>query len=367
MPGKRTETLKVNFGPQHPSTHGVLYIKAELDGEMVKEAKPQLGYLHRAIEKLAENRQYHQSIPGMDRCDYISPYFNELAYMMSVEKLADIKVPERAQYLRVILCELNRITSHQIAVGSFFNDVGAFYTPFLYHMADREKLLDLWEEISGSRMLPNFLRFGGLREDAPEGWLGRVVEFCDFLETRLVELQAIQESEIFEYRTRGVAAITAEEAINIGVTGPILRATGFNRDIRRDIPYLVYDKLDFNVITAKTGDLRACYEVRIGEMYESCKIIKQAVKDIPEGPVRTKVPSPFTPPKGDAFVPIESAKGEMGAYVVSDGTDKPYRMKLRAPSFANLRALEEMARDWKIADLIVILGNIDIVLGDVDR
>jgi NADH-quinone oxidoreductase subunit D len=367
MTGKKTETLKVNFGPQHPSTHGVLYVKVELDGETIVEAKPQLGYLHRAVEKLSENRYYHHAIPALDRCDYLTPIFNEVAYCMAVEKLAGIKVPERAEYLRVILSELNRITSHQLFAGFFLADLGTMFTPLMYSLGDRESLLELWNEVSGSRMFPNFIRIGGVREDTPEGWLAKLIELLDQFEVTTEKLHNLIENEIFKARTSNIVNLTTEQAINTGITGPMLRATGFDWDLRRDEPYSIYDRFDFNVITAQGGDLRAMYDVRMLEIEESIKIIRQAIKQIPEGPVLTKVPSPLKPEKGDAYAKIESPKGELGIYVVSDGTDKPYRMKVRAPSFVNLRSLEDMARGWKIADFIVILGVIDIVLGDVDR
>lgn len=367
MPGKRTQTLKLNVGPQHPSTHGVLYLHTELDGEVIKKAEPDLGYLHRGIEKLSENRYYHWAIPALDRCDYICPFLNEVAYCMAVEKLADIKVPERAEYIRIILMELTRVTSHEIWIGTFLNDLGAFYTPFLYSIRDREKILDLIEAISGSRMFPNFIRFGGIREDIPEGWLDKVIEFCDYMDSVLGDFKNLIESEVFAVRTKGVGHLTSKRLINTGITGPLLRSTGFDWDLRRDEPYSIYDRFDFNVITAKDGDLRAVYDVRFGEIYESLKIIRQAVKDIPEGPVRNKAASPLKPPKGEVYLKIETAKGELGIYIVSDGSEKPYRLKLRTPSFSNLRILQDIVKDWKIADLIVMAGAIDIVLGDVDR
>ncbi|RJQ32712.1 MAG: NADH-quinone oxidoreductase subunit D [Actinobacteria bacterium] len=367
MPGAKTDTIKLNIGPQHPSTHGVLYIKAELDGEIVKNAEPQLGYLHRAIEKLSENRYYHQALPAVDRCDYLCPNLNELVYCMAVEKLAGIKVAERAEYIRVIMAELHRITGHMVWAGSLVNDLGAMFTPLLYSVRDREKLLDLVEKISGSRMFPNYNRFGGVKLDIPEGWLQDVLNYIDIQEKNLVDFRNLVESEIFDVRTKGVAKLTTKQAINFGLTGPLLRATGFDWDLRRDEPYSIYDRFDFNVITEKDGDLRAIYNVRIAEVTESFKIIRQAVKDIPAGPICNKVPSPLRPDKGDCYVRIESSKGELGVYLVSDGSDKPYRLKLRTPSFCNLRAVQELVKDYKLADLIAIVGSIDIVLGDVDR
>jgi NADH-quinone oxidoreductase subunit D len=345
----------------------VLYVKAKLDGEIIKEAYPVLGYLHRGIEKLAENRYYHQGIPNLDRLDYLCGFMNELPYVMAVEKLNNIKVPERAEYIRVILGELTRITGHQMWVGSFLNDLGALYTPFLYQVRDREKLLDLQEEIGGQRMTPNYFRFGGVKDDVPDGWLKKLSEFCDYEENALIDHHKLIESEIFHYRTKGVGKITSKQAINMGITGPLLRSTGVSWDLRRDDPYSIYDRFDFNVITAKDGDLRAAYDVRMAEIEESIKIIRQAIKDIPEGPVCTKVPSPLRPDKGDVYAKIETNKGELGVYLVSDGSDKPYRVKYRAPCFCNLRIFEDIVVGGKVADLIVIGANIDLVMGDVDR
>lgn len=363
-----TETILVNFGPQHPSTHGVLHVMAEISGEQVVAVKPIVGYLHRGIEKIAENRTYPQVQVLCDRMDYISAFATEMAYCRAVEKLAGIEVPERAEYIRTLFAELVRLASHLIWFGTYANDLGA-WTPLLYAMLDREYILDFFEETAGSRMMPNYFRFGGVREDLPEGLLEKVHRYIDeYFFKQLDDYEGlVTGNEIFVSRTKGINPITTEQAIEWGLTGPLLRATGAPRDLRKDDPYSIYDKLDFKVCVAEGGDCFARYRVRMDEMRESAKMILQVIDKMPEGEIRSKVPKVLKPPEGEAYVRTESPRGELGVYVVSDGTNKPYRVHFRSPAYINLSALPRLAIGWKVADMIAIIGSIDIVLGEVDR
>jgi NADH-quinone oxidoreductase subunit D len=363
----KTQELHVNFGPQHPSMHGVLFLKVKLDGEVMTNIDPVLGYLHRSMEKIFENRTYAQGIAIIDRSDYLSAYFNEYAYILPIEKLMDIDVPERAQYLRVLMMELNRIASHIFFYGTFGIDIGAT-TPILYSFREREKLMDLFELVSGYRMHPNYFRVGGVKEDVPEEFLEGTVKFCDELNGWLEEYHSLLSgNEIFHMRSRGVGKITTEQAINLGITGPLLRSTGFKWDIRKDDPYSIYDRFDFDIPTGKRGDVYDAYWLRFAEVEQSLKIIRQVLSKLPDGPVKAKVPLNVRPPKGEAYARIESPRGELAVYLVSDGSDKPYRAKVRAPSFVNLQLVPDMMKGQMIADCIALLAIIDPVMGEVDR
>ncbi len=364
----RTEPFVLNMGPVHPSTHGVFRMRVTLDGEVVADMDPVFGYLHRGIEKLAEERTFKGFIPLTDRLDYISPMSNNLAYCMAVEKLAGIKVPERAEYLRVILAEMQRIANHLIAAGSFFNDCGAYFTPFLYMFREREKLLDLFEMVSGQRLTYNFIRIGGLSQDVPEEFLPALNLFIEQMPAHIAEYEKLlNENEVVLARAKGVGVLTKEQAINCSITGPVLRATGVKWDLRKADPYSVYDRFDFDVPTGTNGDCYDRYRVRIEEMKQSLRIIEQAVKQLPSGPIKNNVSIFMHPPAGEAYTHIESPKGELGFYLVSDGGVAPYRCHVRPTSLINLTALRDMVVGWKIADLIVSFGSIDICLGEVDR
>lgn len=363
----KTEGLTVNFGPQHPSTHGVLVLRMVLDGELVIGAEPLIGYLTRTIEKIFENRTYLQGIAITDRLDYLSGVQNELAFILPIEKLMDIDVPERAQYIRVITSELYRISSHLLSYGTFGLDAGAI-SPFVYSFREREKILDIIEMAMGYRLHPNYFRVGGVKEDVTDEFLKYSVRFCEELPGWLEEYNGLLTgNEIFQMRTRKVGKISQEFAINAGITGPLLRSTGLKWDLRKDDPYSIYDRFDFDVPVGEEGSCFDAYFVRLREMAESAKIILQAISKLPDGPVRAKVPFNVRPPAGEAFARIESSRGEFGVYMVSDGSDRPYRAKVRAPSFMNLAQLPEMLKGWLVADSIVLIGAFDPVMGEVDR
>ncbi|MBF8303816.1 MAG: dehydrogenase subunit [Dehalococcoidia bacterium] len=364
----RTESFVINFGPLHPSTHGVFRLRATLDGEVIVDLEPVFGYLHRGIEKLAEGYTYKQSICLTDRLDYLASMSNNLGYVMAVEKLAGIAVPERAEYLRVILAELQRIASHLVAVGAFVNDCGAFQTPILYMFREREKILDLFEMACGQRLTYNYMRFGGLSQDVPEEFLPALKKFIDQMPGYIDEYdQLIAENEILIARARGVGILPREMAISSSASGPVLRASGVSWDIRKADPYSIYPRFEFDIPTATAGDCYDRYWVRIKEMRQSVRIIKQAMEQLPQGPVTTKVSLNLKPPAGEAYAHVEAPKGELGFYLVSDGTDKPYRWHVRAPSLLNLTSLRDMCIGWKVADAIIIFGSIDITMGEVDR
>ena len=364
----KTEPVMINFGPQHPSTHGVFRMRITFDGEVIVDMEPIFGYLHRGIEKLAESRTYTQNIPYTDRLDYLASMSNNFAYVMAVEKLAGIAVPERAEYLRVIMAELMRIASHLIAVGALLNDMGAFFTPFMYMFREREKILDLFEMVCGQRLTYNYMRVGGVSHDIPEEFLPAVKRFIDEMPGFVDEYdQLIAENEIVLARTKGVGILPVELAINASASGPVLRASGVKWDIRRADPYSVYDRFDFEIPTGKMGDAYDRYWVRIQEMRQSTRIVKQAMGQLPVGEVRAKVPATFRPPQGEAYSHIEGPKGELGFYLVSDNSPNPYRFKVRAPSLINLTVLRDLCLGWKLADAIVIFGSIDICMGEVDR
>ena len=364
----RTEPITINLGPQHPSTHGVFRLRVTFDGEIVVDAEPVLGYLHRGSEKLAESRTFVQVVTLTDRMDYTSSMTNNQAYVLTVEKLAGIAVPERAQYIRVISAELSRISSHLMATGFLLNDLGAFATPLMYCFRERERILDLFEMLCGARITLSFMRPGGGFQDAPEDFWPSLNDFIGNFPNYLDELETlITGNEVVLARTNDVGIISPADAINASLSGPMLRATGVEWDLRKADPYEIYDRLEFNVPIGSKGDTFDRYFVRVQEMRESIRIIEQCLHDIPKGPVRTETPYFVRPPSGDAYAAVEGPKGELGFYIVSDGGIAPYRCKVRAPSFINLTLLKEMLVGWKMGDLITIFGSIDIVLGEVDR
>ena len=367
MPVK-TEPFVINIGPQHPSTHGVFRMRLTLDGEVVVDMEPVFGYLHRGIEKLAEGRTYKQNIPLTDRLDYVSSMSNNLAYVIAMEKLAGIPVPERAEYLRVIMTELQRIANHLIALGAFLNDCGAFMTPFLYMFREREKILDLFDMVCGQRLTYNYMRFGGVSQDIPEEFLPALDKFTQNMPNFIDEYdQLLSENEILLARAKGVGILPKEVAINISASGPVLRASGIEWDIRKVDPYSIYDRFEFDIPTGSVGDCYDRYWVRMQEMRQSVRIIKQAMEQLPPGEVLTPVPLRLCPPAGEVYAHIEAPKGELGFYLVSDNSPNPYRWHVRAPSLINLTALRDMIVGWKLADAIIIFGSIDITLAEVDR
>ncbi len=364
----RTEPFVLNMGPVHPSTHGVFRMRATLDGEVVVDIEPVFGYLHRGIEKLAEQRAYTGIIPLTDRLDYISSMNNNFAYCLAVEKLAGIKVPERAEYIRVIIAELQRIAALLIAVGAFLNDCGAFFTPFLYMFRERERIIDLFEMVSGQRLTYNYMRVGGVSQDLPDEFMPALRKFMDMMPRFIDEYdRLLKQNEILLARAKGVGILTREQAINSSASGPVLRASGVKWDIRKDDRYSIYDRFDFDIPTQSTGDCYDRYRQRVEEMWQSLRIIEQAMKQIPAGPVKAEVPHLIHPPVGEAYGRIECPKGELGFYLVSDNSIAPYRCHIRPPSLINLTALRDMVRGWKVADLIIIFGSIDITVGEIDR
>lgn len=364
----KTSPIIVNIGPHHPSTHGVFRMRVMFDGENIIDLEPVFGYLHRGTEKLAEERTYAQIITLTDRLDYLASMSNNLAYVVSVEKLLGVKAPERAMYIRVIMAELMRIASHLIGLGSFLNDLGALATPWMYMFREREKILDLCEMVCGARITYSYMRVGGVSMDLPPEFMGALRQFCDDFPHRIDEYEKLlRENEILISRTKGVAVLSAETAKNNSLSGPVLRASGVNWDLRKSDPYEIYDRLDFEVPVGQTGDTYDRFLVRLEELRQSLKMINQCMKDMPIGETRLKLPALIRPPKGDAYGHVEAPKGELGFYIVSDGTIAPYRLKIRAPSFINLTALREMTVGYKLADLIVVFGSIDVNMGEVDR
>jgi NADH-quinone oxidoreductase subunit D len=370
-----TETLEVNLGPQHPSTHGVFRMNVKLEGERVVSLKPVMGYLHRNHEQIAENMSYLGSMPYTDRLDYFNSMSNNFAYALAVERLAKIEVPERAEYVRVIMAELTRLVNHMAVIGFLLNDLGAFFTPVLYAFREREKILDVFEETAGSRMMCNYFRFGGVKRDLPEGTLDRIKKIVQEFPPFLDEFEALlTKNEILCMRCQNVGVLPYDLALNASITGPMARASGVNYDIRKVDGYSIYNRFKFQVPLGKVGDVYDRYMIRILEMRQSLKILEQAVKEIPAGPVlnpktvaMAKAPRNFKPPKGEAYGRVEAPKGELGFYLVSDGTPQPWRYHVRAPSFVNLTVLEDLCLGHKVADAVIILGSIDIVLGEVDH
>jgi NADH-quinone oxidoreductase subunit D len=343
-------------------------MRTTLDGEVVVDLEPIFGYLHRGIEKLAEERTYTGFIPLTDRLDYLSSMSNNLAYVLAVEKLARVLVPERAEYIRVIMAELQRVASHLIAVGSFLNDAGAFMTPIVYMIREREKILDLFEMVSGQRLTYNYMRVGGVSQDLPEEFLPALDNFLEQMPLYIDEYdQLLAENEILLARSKGVGVLNKETAVNVSAGGPVLRASGVKWDIRKADPYSIYDRFEFDIPTGTNGDCYDRYWVRVQEMRQSLRIIEQAKAQITSGPVRSEVPHLIRPPVGEAYGHIEAPKGELGFYLVSDNSIAPYRCHIRAPSLLNLTALRDMIKGWKVADLILIFGSIDICMGEIDR
>ena len=368
--GGESQFLELSMGPQHPSTHGVFRMDVVLDGERVLKLKPVFGYLHRNHEKIAEHETYLGSMPYTDRLDYICSLTNNWAYALAVEKLAGIQVPERAEYIRIITAELTRFLNHSALIGFLTQDMGASGTPLMYAFRERETILDLFESLTGARMMCNYMRFGGCRVDLPAGWLDQARKFVATLPRFLDEFERLLASnEILMARTQGVGVMSKELAINAGVTGPILRASGVNYDLRKVDKYGIYDRFAFKIPMGEHGDTYDRYMVRLLEMRESVKILNQALKDIPEGPIvdpKTKIRG-FKPKPGEAYGRIESPKGELGFYLVSDGTANPYRYRVRSCCMMNLTVLEQLCIGHNVADVVVILGSIDIVMGEVDR
>jgi NADH-quinone oxidoreductase subunit D len=392
-PTGAAETMVLNMGPQHPSTHGVLRVVLELNGEIVVSAKPHIGYLHTGIEKSCESKTYSQAITLTDRLDYLAPLSNNLCYCLAVEKILNIEVPKRAQYIRVLLTELTRIASHLVWVGTHAIDLGAM-TVFLYGFREREEILKILEMVSGQRMMTSYFRIGGLALEPPPGWLDRVARFLDSFPARVQEYEdLLTQNRIWLARTKGIGYLSAEDAIALGVSGPTLRGSGVDYDVRKYFPYSSYEEFDFDVPVKKDGDCYARYLCRVAEMRESAKIVRQAMAKIPaEGPIRTEAPGiippsreemktsiegliyhfkiyteGFSPPPGEVYQAVESPRGELGFFVASDGSAKPYRVKVRAPSFVNLQALPNLVVGRLIADVVACIGTTDIVLGEVDR
>jgi len=368
--GMKTDHLVVNLGPQHPSTHGVFRMVVSLDGETILSLKPVMGYLHRNHEKIGERNTFLQNMPFTDRLDYISSLSNNFGYALAVEKLMGVKPPERAEYLRVIMAELTRISNHVWAIGFLLNDLGAYFTPALYAIQERELILDVFEAVTGSRMMCNYFRFGGVARDLPEGIYEKIRDLViDRLPRKIDELDNfLTNSEIIRVRGEGVGVLTPEQAIAYSACGPVLRASGVPYDVRRADPYSIYDRFEFDVAVRYHGDVYDRYLIRLDEIRQSLRILQQAVRDLPGGPIQEGKPQyQVRVPAGEAYGRVEGPKGELGYYVVSTGKPNPWRYHVRAPSFINLTAFETMCRGNKIADSVVILGSIDIILGETDR
>ncbi len=364
----QTEPITINLGPQHPSTHGVFRIRVTFDGEVVIDIEPVFGYLHRGTEKLAEERTYTQIVTLTDRLDYTSSMTNNLAYVRAVEKLASIPVPERGMYLRVISSELQRIASHLISTGFFLQELGVFVTLLMYCFRERERVLDLFEMLCGARVTLSYMRPGGVFQDAPEDFWPALDTFVKDMPGYIDDLEGlISDNEIVLARTRDVGVLPPELAINASASGPVLRGSGVQWDLRKAAPYEVYDRVDFEVPIGSSGDCYDRYFVRIQEMRESISIIRQCVEQIQPGPVKTDGPFFVRPPAGEAYSPVEAPRGELGFYIVSDGGISPYRCKIRSPSYINLTSLKDLVVGWKLADLIVIFGSVDVNMGEVDR
>jgi NADH-quinone oxidoreductase subunit D/NADH-quinone oxidoreductase subunit C/D len=368
--GMKTEQITVNLGPQHPSTHGVFRIVVTLDGETIVDLEPVMGYLHRNHEQIGERNTFLQNIPFTDRLDYLSSMGNNFGYVLAVEKLMNIKPPERAEYIRVIMAELTRICNHAWAIGFLLNDLGAFFTPALYAIEERELILDVFEAVAGSRMMCNYMRFGGLARDLPDGIYETLTELAfERLPRKIDELDAyLTNNEIIRSRCIGVGVLPAEQAVAYSTCGPVLRASGVPYDVRRAEPYSVYDRFDWDVAVRYNGDVYDRYLIRIDEMRESLKIVQQALRGLPGGDIQTGKPQyQVRVPAGESYGRVDNPKGELGFYVISTGKPNPYRYHVRAPSFINLTPFGEMCKGHKVADVVVILGSIDIVLGETDR
>lgn len=387
-----TETMTLNMGPQHPSTHGVLRLVLELDGEIIVKVTPHIGFLHRGVEKLAEHRTYHQILPLTDRLDYLAPMSNNLGYILAVEKLMAVDVPERAETIRIIMAELTRLESHLVWLACHALDIGAM-TVFIYAFRERETVMEIYELISGARMTSNFFRVGGLSQDVPDEFVKKVSDFIDVMPGYLDQYEGLLTTNpIWLKRTVGNGVISAEDAIEIGITGPALRGSGVDWDLRRDDSYGGYDKYQFKVPVGEKCDTFDRYKVRLIEMREACKIVRQGLDRLKPGPVLADCPQVCYPPKenvynsieglihhfkiasegfsapeGEVYQGVEAPKGELGYYIVSDGGNKPERLRIRPPSFVNLQAIEQMSVGSMIADLVAVIGTLDIVLGEIDR
>ncbi len=364
----REEEFLLNMGPQHPSTHGVLRLVLKMEGEYIRELTPHVGFLHRSIEKIAENRTYNQFMPYTDRIDYCASMPSNLAWAVAIEKLAGIEVPERAEYLRVIMVELNRIASHLIWLATMSLDLGAI-TPFLYAFREREWILDLFEMTCGQRLTYHYIRIGGVSRDIPPEFEKSCREFLKDFRKKVDDYEAIlTENPIFLSRTKGIGILPLDLAKDLGASGPTIRGSDYKWDLRKAEPYSIYDRFDFDIPSGKNGDVWDRYMVRIEEFRQSCRIIEQALDGLPEGEtVRAKMPAVFRAPAGEVFSRIEAPRGEMGYYVVSTGDKKPYRVKIRTASFGNLQVLGPISIGLKIADLVAIFGSIDVILPEVDR
>lgn len=390
--GLRTEVMTLNFGPQHPATHGTLRIVLELDGETVTKATPHIGFLHRGFEKLAEHHTYHQFIVHTDRLDYLGPLVNNVGYVLAVEKLLDIEVTPRCRFMRVILCELSRIADHLLWLGTAGLDLGAF-TALLYSFREREELYDIFENVTGARLTTSFTRIGGMAGDLPEGFEKQVADFTSTFPDKIQEYERLlTRNKIWTHRTRGVGAISAEEAVSYGLSGPNLRASGVEHDLRKAQPYLGYQEFDFEVPVGENGDAYDRYLCRIEEMRQSNEIVKQAMSKLPEGPVNLDLPKVMLPEKdtvyntmeglihhfklivegitapcGEVYQGTEAPNGELGFYIVSRGEGKPYRMRIRSPSFCNYSAFHRMIEGGMLSDLVSVLGSLNIIAGELDR
>lgn len=359
--------LVLNMGPQHPSTHGVLRVILKLDGEKVRGTECVIGYLHRGVEKIAENRTYTMFNPYVDRMDYVAAVSNGLGYCEAVEKLLNIEAPPRAQYIRVILTELNRLASHMLWLGTHALDIGAI-TPLFYTFRDREEILKIYEKYCGARLTTHAFRIGGCQYETYDGFEPDVRKFLDFVTPKIDKYEELlTTNRIWVERTKGVGVISGADCIDLGVTGPVLRASGVKWDLRKAKPYAAYSQFQFEIPTGQNGDTYDRYLVRVAEMRQSLRIVRQAVEGIPEGPIMAKVPKVMKPPVGEIYHSIEAPKGELGYFIVSDGSTQPYRVRVRPPSFVNLQALDKMVRGQLVADVVAVIGTLDIVLGEVDR
>ena len=385
-------SFTINFGPQHPAAHGVLRLVLEMDGEVVERADPHIGLLHRGTEKLIEYRPYLQNIPYFDRLDYCSMLCQEHAYVLAVEKLLGIEAPERALYIRVLMDEMTRVLNHLLNIGTMALDCGAM-TPLLWTFEEREKLMAFYDRVSGARMHANYYRFGGVNRDLPEGFGQDVLAWCDSFEGLFSDMdRLLSENRIFKQRTVDIGVVTAEDALNLGFSGPMLRASGVPWDLRKAEPYAVYERMDFDIPVGKNGDCWDRYLVRVLEIGESLKMMRQAIREMPKGPVRTDDKKITPPPRaemkrsmealihhfklytegvhvpaGEVYAAVESGKGEFGVYLVSDGTNRPYRCKIRSPGYVHLQALDEMCKGHQLADVVAVIGSMDIVFGEIDR
>ncbi len=362
-----TNELVLNMGPQHPSTHGVLRVVLKLDGEKVLGTECIIGYLHRGVEKIAEHRTYAMFNPYVDRMDYVAAVSNGLGYCEAVEKLLNVEAPPRARYVRVILTELNRLASHMLWLGTHALDIGAI-TPLFYTFRDREEVLKIFEKYCGARLTTHAFRIGGCLYETYEGFEREVKAFVAFVTPKIDEYEELlTTNRIWVERTKGVGVISGKDCIDLGVTGPLLRASGVKWDLRKAQPYAAYSEFDFEIPTRENGDTYDRYMVRVAEMRQSLRIISQAVEAIPEGPIMAKIPKVIKPPVGEIYHSVEAPKGELGYFIVSDGSTQPYRVRVRPPSFVNLQALDKMVRGQMVADVVAVIGTLDIVLGEVDR